>query len=335
MFIARNGEQVETVTDRRGFLRFGTLGIGGLLLPDCETPLFRFKGAKVIDCWLSGGPSHLDTYDLKPGAPSEVRGPFRSVATNVPGISVCELLPGHQRIADKLVLVRSLCHDQLTHEAAVPCFEVAPSSQLTLPGVYTTLPPGRIRVIDDPAPGGPERRDAFDLSRESVRARDRYGDTCWGRSLLTARRLVEAGAPYVRVVLGAAASDWWDDHFALEYNLRRRLPVFDRAFAALVEDLHDRGLGPEVLVVAWGEFGRAPRIDRFGGRGHWPRAMTAVLSGGGLSGGRVVGATTIDGGEVKDRPVRPAELIAAVRQTVGLATSTGPLDCSDSGPASL
>jgi uncharacterized protein (DUF1501 family) len=78
------------------------------------------------------------------------------------------------------------------------------------------------------------------------------------------------------------------------------LPVFDWAFAALVEDLHDCGLGREVLVVVWGAFGRTPRIDRFGGRGHWPRAMTAVLSGGGLVGGRVVGATTADGGEVAD-----------------------------------
>lgn len=333
MFMARGGDRFGAATDRRAFLRNGSLGIGGLLLPHWGKPLSFSGCTKVIVCWLAGGPSQLDTYDLKPGAPAEVRGPFRPVSTNATGITVCELLPGHQRIADKLVLVRSLCHDQMTHEAAVSCFEVAPSAQPALPGITMITPRGANQVADEPIPDWIGLREAFDLSRETVWGRDKYGDTSWGRSLLAARRLVEAGVPYVRVVLGEAGGDWWDDHFALEANLRRRLPVFDRAFAALIEDLHDRGLGREVLVVAWGEFGRAPRIDRFGGRGHWPRAMTAVLSGGGLTGGRVVGATTADGGEVKDQLVSPDELIAEIRQAAGLVTPAGRPERHDNTPA--
>lgn len=354
MLVDQSSDRFGTATDRRAFLQFSSLGFGRLLLSQWGNPLSLSGCTKVIDCWLAGGPSHLDTYDLKPGAPADVRGPFRPIPTNVPGIAVCELLPAHQRIADKLVLIRSLYHDQVTHEAAVPCFEIAPPSRLALPGVYQFSPRDRNRIVGKPtpapvhggeavrfcpphgvtpAPAGPGMREAFDLSREPVRARDRYGDTVWGRSLLTARRLVEVGVPYVRVELGAAGSDWWDDHFALEANLRRRLPMFDRAFAALVEDLHDRGLGREVLVVAWGEFGRTPRIDRFAGRGHWPRAMTAVLSGGGLAGGRVVGATTADGGEVKDQPVNPVELITEIRRAAGLITSADPLERRDRGPS--
>ena len=112
--------------------------------------------------------------------------------------------------------------------------------------------------------------------------------------------------------------DWWDDHYNIEQNLRKRLPVFDQAFAALVEDLEERGLLDDVLVVACGEFGRAPRIDSGAGRGHWPKAMHAVLSGGGIRTGQIIGATTRDGGEPSDRPLTPGDLLASIYKLVGI-----------------
>ena len=100
--------------------------------------------------------------------------------------------------------------------------------------------------------------------------------------------------------------------------MRKRLPLYDQALATLIEDLHDRGLNNNVLVAAFGEFGRAPRIDKNAGRGHWPKAMHAVLSGGGLRPGQVVGSTTADGGEPRDRPLKPEDLLATIYKTLDI-----------------
>ena len=161
---------------------------------------------------------------------------------------------------------------------------------------------------------GTQARQAFDLSQESDSLRDRYGRQAYGQSA----RLVEAGVSFVTINLYEKDVDWWGDHYTIEKNLRKRLPVYDQALAALVEDLADRGMSDNVLVAAFGEFGRGPRIEANAGRGHWPKAMHAVLSGGGLRSGQIVGSTTSNGGEPHDRPLKPEDLLATIYHSLGI-----------------
>jgi hypothetical protein len=161
-------------------------------------------------------------------------------------------------------------------------------------------------------------REAFDLSREPVALREKYGRHPWGQYALLARRLVEAGVTFVTINHFDADVDWWDDHFHIERNMRRRLPLFDQALGTLIEDLHERGLGERVLVIACGEFGRSPVIDREAGRGHWARAMSALLSGGGIRTGQIIGATTANGGEPRDEPLGPGDVLATVYRVLGI-----------------
>lgn len=161
-------------------------------------------------------------------------------------------------------------------------------------------------------------RAAFDLSRESDAIKERYGRHAYGQSALLARRLVEAGVTFIAINLYEKDVDWWDDHYTIEPNLRKRLPLYDQALATLIEDLHERGMADDVLVAAFGEFGRSPRIDANAGRGHWPSAMTAILSGGGLRAGQVVGSTTSDGAKPLDRPLGPGDLLATIYHSLGI-----------------
>jgi uncharacterized protein (DUF1501 family) len=165
---------------------------------------------------------------------------------------------------------------------------------------------------------GSRARAAFDLAAESDVTRERYGRHAYGQSALLARRLVEAGVTFVTINLYEKDVDWWDDHYTLEKNLRVRLPRYDQALTTLIEDLSERGLLDRVLVGAFGEFGRAPRIDANAGRGHWPAAMSALLCGGGIRGGQVIGSTTADGGEPKDRPLVPGDLLASIYRALGI-----------------
>jgi hypothetical protein len=173
---------------------------------------------------------------------------------------------------------------------------------------------------------------ALDLRREPRRVRERYGRTAVGQSLLMARRLVEAGVSLVTVnwqdgTITDGVNTCWDTHQNAFPKLKNLLcPLFDRAFPAFVEDLHQRGLLETTLVVAAGEFGRTPKMGQFEqssntkktGRDHWPHAFTALLAGGGVRGGQVYGATTRDGGYVADRPVTPADLAATVLHHLGI-----------------
>jgi uncharacterized protein (DUF1501 family) len=168
----------------------------------------------------------------------------------------------------------------------------------------------------------PRVQAAFDLTREPAPLQDRYGRNAWGQAALLARRLVEAGVTFVTVNHFEAEVDWWDDHYTIEANLKRRLPVYDQAVGSLIQDLHDRGLGDDVLVAAFGEFGRSPVIDKQAGRGHWARAWHALLSGGGVQGGRVVGATTNNGGEPRDRGFSPGDLLATIYHSLGIDPAT-------------
>jgi uncharacterized protein (DUF1501 family) len=167
----------------------------------------------------------------------------------------------------------------------------------------------------------PRVQAAFDLHREPLPLQDRYGNNAWGQAALLARRLIEAGVTFVTINHFEAEVDWWDDHSKIEANLKRRLPIYDQALGSLIEDLHDRGLRGDVLVAAFGEFGRSPVIDNQAGRGHWARAWHALLSGG-VKGDRVVGATTSNGGEPRGRGLSPGDLLATIYHSLGIDPAT-------------
>ncbi len=175
---------------------------------------------------------------------------------------------------------------------------------------------------------------AFDLRREPAKLRERYGMHAWGQRALLARRLVESGASFVTMVMEnpyQSGVPWlkdgtynWDSHAVnchIFNDTKARLPIFDRAVTALVEDLHDRGLDKKVLLIVTGEFGRTPRInydkDR-PGRDHWPSAMSVVVSGGGLKMGQVIGSTNAKGEHPKDQPLTVNDLWATMFAHLGI-----------------
>ncbi len=160
---------------------------------------------------------------------------------------------------------------------------------------------------------GPNARRSLEISREDPRLRDRYGRTRIGQNCLLARRLVEAGVTFVTISEGN-----WDHHSLVEANCRTQVPPLDAAIATLVDDLADRGLADDVLVLVWGEFGRTPRLNGSGGRDHWPGSMSAVLAGGGLKMGQVVGATNRKGEQPTDRPLHPADVIRTIYHVLGV-----------------
>lgn len=401
---------------RRNFLRIGTLGLGGLALPG----LLRAESASgirrshkaIIMIFLPGGPSHQDMFDLKMDAPSEIRGEFRPMATNVPGIQICEHLPRIARQADRYTLIRSMVgaedrHDAITcHTSRHPRNQPPggwPSmgsvlSRLQGPAdpampAYVGLAPkmGHVPWSDNGragylgpacAPfeinkgGGKEdmvlngitldrlsdrrtlldsldrfRRDvdasgqmsgldaytqqafgiltssrlvqALDLKNEDPKIVERYGKgdprnrDDGGPKLmehfLIARRLVEAGSRFVTLAFSR-----WDHHGDNFGALRQDLPLLDQGLSALLEDLHQRGLEKDVSVVVWGEFGRTPTINKDGGRDHWPRVSCALLAGGGMRHGQVIGATERLGGEASERPVQFGEIHATLYHCLGI-----------------
>jgi hypothetical protein len=164
---------------------------------------------------------------------------------------------------------------------------------------------------------GKEARAAFDLRREDPRLRDRYGRTLIGQSCLLARRLIEAGVTFVTI-----RSTGWDHHGGVFAGLKTMVPPLDQGFATLVEDLHQRGLARKVVVALFGEFGRTPRVNAGAGRDHWCDAQFAVLAGGGLKTGQVVGSTNSKGESPKDRPLGPEDLWATLYHVLGIDTDT-------------
>ena len=409
---------------RRAFLQAGVLAAGGLGLADLLAARAAAGQASastsVILLYLSGGPSHLETYDLKPEAPIEYRSIFRPTATSVPGIEICELFPKQAALADRFTLVRSLNHtvdihsdggievlcgkrnrvlDPLSQSKsehpdfgsvaskvrglgpdAIPPYVGIPSGPYMTRPAYLGMhnaafnsgnpespnykPPqlsisqsqaaqldnrkqllaelDRYRRENDPAGGlkstdefrnlayelltSPKAAAAFDLSQESDQLRDRYGRHAWGQGCLLARRLAEAGTAVISVTINTPKSGPeftnWDDHILNAGRpghfgdyLRVRLPYLDECLAALIEDVHDRGLDKQILVVAMGEFGRTPRLSHNAqgtGRNHWPQAYAALLSGGGLRMGQAVGATNSKGEFPTERPYSPQDLLATL-----------------------
>lgn len=171
----------------------------------------------------------------------------------------------------------------------------------------------------------PRARQALDLSSETPGLRDRYGRTYFGQACILARRLVQAGVPFIQVNYSGDAEDeqqggdgGWDLHYRLFERMQDRYcPIFDRALTGLLVDLQERGLLDSTMVIAMGEFGRSPQISGAAGREHWPGVYSAVLAGGGIRGGQVYGASDRVGGEPAERPVHPANLIATVLDAMG------------------
>ncbi len=432
---------------RRSFLEVGGVSMLGLGLSDVlryeaaakEVGKLVDKDTSVIFVWLPGGPPHMETYDMKPEAPSEYRGDFRPIKTNVPGIEVCELLPMHAKIADKYTLIRSIHHSFADHGGghkrvmtgripATPTGTVNDAPSVTsivkrmlsqgksdLPTCVAEVDSGRggidtfamgpaylgastspFVISGDPSSKdfkvsnigvkaemesrlddrltmlkGMDRlrrradksgvmnamdsfnaqamdmlmsekvRDAFDLSKEPAKLRDRYGWHRYGQRAILGRRLVEAGCRFVTMVWEKPDSKSpknstynWDSHAVNAHifdDCRWRLPYYDQALTALIEDLYARGLDKKVLLVATGEFGRTPKLTvRRGtqtgvmqpGRDHWPQAMSVLVSGGGMRTGQVIGATNSKGEHPVERVLTPNDLWASVYTHLGIDHQT-------------
>lgn len=276
---------------------------GGGLPSAAATPRGHPAGAppweRLLLVWLAGGPSHLETFDPKPEAPAEVRALLGAVDTPVPGLQISEGLPRLARLASRLVVVRSLTASHATHAGA------------TAAALTSLLP-------ESAAPGGSEAQGwlpplSRDLESEPRGTRERYGDHLFGERCLLARRAVESGEAVTAVRLGG-----WDTHAAAFPVLSGELlPALDAALSALLTDLADRGLLASTLVVAVGEFGRTPRLNEAGGRDHHPQAFSALLAGGGITGGCVVGATDRTGAEVTSGAVPVERLGELARRLAG------------------
>ncbi len=446
----RGFERREATVGRRRLLQIGSLGALGLTLPRllaAQEGRVAASGGKahgtVRSCILVfyyGGPSHIDTFDMKPDAPAEIRGQFGSIPTSVPGLRVCEHMPYTAKVMHHLAIVRSMHHPMTNHNAAAftalcgrnplkgdlellgndrndpPCIGSILSESLPersgLP-TFVALPhvmynvvqlPGQVagflgsahnpfqvnadpntadfqigeldlpaelslgrlddraallRTLDlhqkraetgaasesdrslDPRDvytdkafqllHSPAVRKAFHLGAEDPRLRDRYGRTKLGQSMLLSRRLVEAGVRFVTVFDGQYNGQEanWDAHSSVFPRLQNNLiPPADRGFAALINDLAERGLLDETLVIGMGEFGRTPRINTSAGRDHWPNCYSVILAGGGVRGGITFGSSDKQGAYPDLDPVTPADLAATLFERFGLDPAREVVDLS-------
>jgi uncharacterized protein (DUF1501 family) len=410
---------------RRDFLHAGALAGLGLNLPQFLRAAAADKPATDMNCillFLVGGPSQIDTWDPKPDAPAEIRGPYKPIATKAPGMMIAEPFPLMAAHADKFSLIRSVYHTAVAvHDTGHqmmqtgrlfsggvehphmgcslaylkgPRNELPPHVMLPKPigntggnmphgqsagylgkaydpftlnaypeakdfQVPDLLPPDylagirgeRRRKLRDAVDAGtaafeaspaakqmsehfagafrlmssPAARAAFDLAREPDPTRDRYGRTRFGQSCLMARRLIEAGVRFVTVNMFETVFDevTWDIHGSKPFTdiatmAKEVIPNFDRAYTALLEDLHQRGLLKSTVVIAVGEFGRTPKINPAGGRDHHPGVWTVLIGGGPIQGGRVIGESDEWGYAPKTRPTTPAEVTATVFRALGI-----------------
>ncbi len=406
---------------RRDFLHAGSLAFLGLTLPELE--LLKARGladpSNQMNCiflLLLGGVPQLDTWDMKPDAPAEIRGPYQPISTQTPGIQISQLFPRMAQHTNKLALIRSFHHTNPAHPQAQQWMQTGrpPSAGIEYPHlgcvveklskargdlpshillpfkpkrgqsagflgkthepfvidsdpsnrefqVRDLLPPDYVsalrverrlgfrrlvdrafkrfeegstptRLLDSNFAqayqiiSSSEAREAFDLELEPEKLRRRYGMNQFGQSCLLARRLVERGVRFVTVNMFDDLAGSWDIHgqapFASLTALDSLGPSFDNGFSTLIEDLHDRGLLDNTLVVATGEFGRSPKVNPAGGRDHWPACGTLVFSGGGVVGGQVIGSSNSIASEPKDRPVSPDEILASIYRALGISLHT-------------
>ncbi|WP_299465278.1 DUF1501 domain-containing protein [uncultured Gimesia sp.] len=410
---------------RRNFLQIGSLAMGGLSLPQIlraqDLSGKRDSHKAVIMIFLSGGPPHQDWFDLKPDAPSEIRGPREPIATNVPGIEICELMPRLSRMADKFAFIRSMVGSEGRHasfqcmtgrrssrqpqggwpslgstlsklqggtDPAVPPFiglspkmGNAPWADVGQPGflgvAHSAFKPSaegkadmilnsvnaarlddrktllasldnmrrQAEVVEDMQGIDAYTKQAFgiltssrlaqalDLSQEDPKLRDRYGrgsnkPAGYGDAgpllndyFLMARRLVEVGVRCVTLAYGRW--DWHGKpHGTIFEHEEEHFPMLDQGLTALMEDLQNRGMEKDVSVVVWGEFGRTPRISPTVGRDHWPKVSCAMLAGGGMRTGQVIGSTNRFAEHVEDRPVGFNEVFATLYHNLGIDVNT-------------
>jgi Protein of unknown function (DUF1501) len=380
------------------------------------------KRVNVIMIWQDGGPSHYESFDPKPDAPSEIRGQFSAIKTKVPGVQFSECVPELAKVNDKFTVLRSLAHKDPNHGGGnhylmtgaptpvpVGCgafvtFHPSFGSVLSFKrGVQQGIPPymtmpsmsrsggpnflgaehapfvvggspqtagfkvrdvvlpadiseGRgvsrqdlrksldrlTRIADaaaeDPTVGfdkfyeqgvdlitSPQAQAAFDIGKEPEKTRELYGMNDFGQRCLLARRLVEAGVSWVTVYSGG-----WDHHTKIFETLKGQQGVnFDKGVAALIADLDRRGSLENTLVLALGEFGRTPKVNKDVGRDHWPFAMSVLCAGAGVPRGTVIGATDPKGYYAADNVYAPEDFAVTLYTKLGvdphqvLHTNTG------------
>lgn len=338
----------EMPLNRRDFLRAGALGAAALTTPGLLAQPSPPRELSCIFLFLVGGPSQLETWDPKPNAPAEIRGPFGVTRTRVPGVLVSEHFPRLAGILDRITLVRSMHHDAAPiHETGHQLLQTGRLHSLEqehphFGAVLTQQLGGRSAIL-----GGAIGSTGVNISHgqnaghlgthhEPIQldtaptAPTRYGNSRFGRDCFQAGQLVENGFRCVTVNMYNRLYNTvsWDCH-ADEGVLPTTLddyrsvvcPQFDQAYSTLLLDLEDRGLLETTLVVAAGEFGRTPRLNLRGGRDHWPGAWSVLLAGAGLPGGRVIGATDAHAAEVVAQPITPGQLLATVYATLGVSPS--------------
>ncbi len=405
---------------RRDFLQLGVGALMGLGMTD----LLRLRAqaaqasgktspndVRCILIWMDGGPSHYESFDPKPDAPKEIRGEFGTIPTKLPGVHFSEVLPNLAKVADKMTVIRSICHKDPNHGGGnhymmtgaptpvpvgcgafvtfhpsfgsvvsykrgthhgLPAYMTMPSMSrsggpnflgaqhapfvvggnpsskdfkvrdVVLP---SDLSEGRalsrqqlrqsldrmLRIneaeAEDPALGfdsfyqqglqlisSTEAQDAFDISKEPEKTRELYGKTDFGQRLLLARRLVEVGVSFVTCYYGG-----WDHHKEIFKTLKKdHMPKFDQGLAALISDLDQRGMLENTLVIALGEFGRTPKINKDVGRDHWPHAMSVAMAGAGIPRGQVIGATDVKGYYASENVHSPEDFAASLYTKMGI-----------------
>ncbi len=440
LLLGRQNQRTCQRLSRRSCLQIGASSVLGLSLPEwlrcrasAQVPVSA-SAKSVIVLWLWGGPAHLDTWDPKPVAPLDVRGPFSPIATRVPGLKITELFPKIAQVADKFAVIRSLRTGSSDHGVAgtigltgsmsggvglggkalagsarpatgsavaralagssrsrgLPAFMVVggklhqgkkaiigegggplgalydpfrlvydPVKGTQIPALQLPkeLTPERIgdrrtliqafaeaqrqtehlhaaHAIDDYRAlafsmlTSPEALRVFDLRQESASCIDRYGRTRFGQSCLLARRLVERGVPFVQVNWSDhveaeedAGDGGWDHHYRnFQIMQDRHAPWLDQAYSTLIRDLDERGLLSSTAVVAVGEFGRSPKINDKAGRDHWEHCYSALVAGGGVRGGRVIGESDARGSYPHDYPLHPADIAATIYRCLGISS---------------
>ena len=350
----------------------------------------------AILLWMSGGPSTMDIWDLKPGA--STGGPFQPIST-AGDVQICEHMPMTAKVMDRLSIIRSMSTREADHmrgryymhtgyvpnpNIEHPSYGAVLSHELMDQRQDLEIPPfvsvgggsegpgflgmawapfvvnsnGQVRNLDM---GMDEKRlmqrmaaldliekgfisqnrgsaaddhmkilkktlnlmtssqmKAFQVNQEPQEVRERYGNDGFGRGCLMARRLVEAGVPFVEVDYGG-----WDNHANIFPTLQnQKLPVIDKAISALVEDLTERGLLQDTAIIWMGEFSRTPRINGNTGRDHWARSWSVVAGGAGMKGGIAVGKTNDDGTSVETEPYTSQDVMATVCKALGISLET-------------
>lgn len=402
---------------RRNFLSVGSFVFGGysLGLSSLLKAESLSKKKNIINVFLAGGPSHLDLWDLKPDAPSEIRGSFKPISTNVSGIEICEVFSNLSKRMDKCSIIRSITNSHGDH-AAFQCMtgwkpdslkniggrpsvgsvinKLHGSNDPSVPAYIGLAEPTSHSPWSDSGSGGflgntynpfkpigdsikdmtlnidssrlydrknlllqldslKQKMDfnsrfnsydkyieksfeiltdskllqALDLSGVSKDILNKYGDGKRYKyqydgaptnniQLLIAKRLLEAGARMVSLSYGR-----WDSHGNNFDLIKDHGSKLDQCLSALMDDLEESDMLDSTLVIVWGEFGRTPKINKDAGRDHWPQVNSALLFGGGLKHGQVIGSTNRLGEYAQDRPVDFQEVIATLYHTAGINTN--------------